>query len=109
MGEKLIEYDELLLDTPYLRRIREEGREEGIHEGATKTLCRKILDAFVWHFDPSVPVYREVEKHLTKIASENELDELFTAVLQSAKMDDSLAVLQEMVERNEVDEADACR
>jgi hypothetical protein len=30
MVEKLLEDDTLLLDTPYLRRIREAGREEGI-------------------------------------------------------------------------------
>ena len=34
MAEKLLEESEsLLIDTPYLRRMRELGREEGIQEG----------------------------------------------------------------------------
>jgi flagellar biosynthesis/type III secretory pathway protein FliH len=33
MVERLIDREELLLDTPFLRRIREEGRQEGREEG----------------------------------------------------------------------------
>ena len=33
MVERLLEDDDLLMELPYLRRIREEGRQEGRQEG----------------------------------------------------------------------------
>jgi predicted transposase YdaD len=33
MVERLLEHEDLLMELPYLRRIREEGRQEGHQEG----------------------------------------------------------------------------
>jgi hypothetical protein len=42
MVERLLEDDELLLELPYLQRIREEGREEGRREGEVEMLLRLL-------------------------------------------------------------------
>ena len=42
MVERLLEDDELLLELPYLRRIREEGRAEGRREGEVEILLRLL-------------------------------------------------------------------
>jgi hypothetical protein len=48
MVERLLEHDAISLDTPYLRRIREEGREEG----ALAMRRRDILQALELRFGP---------------------------------------------------------
>jgi hypothetical protein len=42
MVERLLEDDELLLELPYLRRIREEGRAESRREGEVEILLRLL-------------------------------------------------------------------
>jgi predicted transposase YdaD len=50
MVEQLIDSDDLLLDTPFLRRIRtegrEEGREEGRRQGEAEVLVRLLTQRF---------------------------------------------------------------
>ena len=41
MVERLLEHEDLVMELPYLRRIREEGRQEGRQEGARKA-ARKV-------------------------------------------------------------------
>jgi hypothetical protein len=42
MVERLLEDDDLVLELPYLRRIREEGRQEGRREGEAEMLLRLL-------------------------------------------------------------------
>jgi hypothetical protein len=83
MVEKLIEEEGLLMDTPYLRRIR----EESWHEGVLVTLRKIILDALVLRFDPPVSVYQQIEKRLAVITDEAQLELLFTAAIQAESIE----------------------
>ena len=40
MVERLLEHEDLVMELPYLRRIREEGRQEGRREGEAEMLLR---------------------------------------------------------------------
>ena len=79
MVERLIDREELLLDTPFLRRIREEGRAE-----ATLAARRcSILDVLVARFDPPVSVYQQIERHLETITEEPQLAQLLAAAARA--------------------------
>lgn len=40
MVERLLEHEDLVMELPYLRRIREEGHQEGWREGEAEMLLR---------------------------------------------------------------------
>jgi hypothetical protein len=42
MVERLLEHEDLVMELPYLRRIREEGRQEGRREGEAEMLLRLL-------------------------------------------------------------------
>jgi predicted transposase YdaD len=90
MVERLLENDVLLLDTPYLRRIREEGREEGRQEGRLEGALgmrrRDILQALALRFTPNDPVYRQVAQRLEQVTDETLLEALFAAAIRSDSM-----------------------
>ncbi len=86
--------DELMLDTPFLRRIREEGREEGREDGQRSTLRRNILDAVQVRWHPSEAVLHQVEARLAGIAEESRLHHLFLTALQADHLDAFLAALE---------------
>ncbi len=94
MVEKLIEREELLLDTPYLRRIRNEGREEGQAQGRTTGALmarrRSILETLAWRFDPPISVYQLVEQHLETLTDEPHLARLLAVAIRA----DSMAAFQ---------------
>ena len=83
MVERLLEHDALLLDTPYLRRIRDEGREEGREEGALTMRRRDILQALELRFGPSEAVSRQVAEQLDRVTDEAVLERLFAAAIRS--------------------------
>ena len=95
MVEKLIEEDDLLMDTPYLRRIREEGRQEGRQEGWLTAFRQNILDALVLRFDPPVSIYQQLEKRLERISDEAQLETLFAAAIQAESLDAFKALLND--------------
>lgn len=94
MIEQLIDQEEFLLDTPYLRRIREEGRSaghtEGFVEGRTKgaRVARQedILDIIALRLNPPVITYRELEKAITAIEDDAVLEQLFVVAVQAANL-----------------------
>jgi predicted transposase YdaD len=43
MVERLLEHEDLLMELPYLRRIREEGRQEGHQEGRREGEAEMLL------------------------------------------------------------------
>jgi len=87
MVERLLEDETLLLDTPYLRRIREEGREEG----ALEMRRRSIEEAVRLRFAPPPEVLQQVRQALEAHHEEAALAQLFTAAIGST----SLAEFQE--------------
>lgn len=95
MVERLIDREELLLDTPFLRRLREEGRAEGQVAGALMARRHSILDVLAWRFDPPVSIYQQVERVLETITDEAQLAALLTTAVQA----DSVAAFQAALDR----------
>ena len=89
--ERLLEDETGLLDTPYLRRIREEGREEG----ALAVWRRSIVEAVTSRFAPPPEMLQQVQQALDLCSEETALAWLFTVALHSA----SLAEFQEALEQ----------
>ncbi len=89
MVERLLESDELLMDTPFLRHIREEGREEGRRQD--------IFQALTLRFGPQEDRLVTI---LEQISDAARLETLFAAAIQSADLDAFRAVL-DSVERGE--------
>jgi hypothetical protein len=101
MVERLIDREELLLDTPFLRRLREEarqearqeGHQEGRQEGILVARRRSILDVLVVRFDPPVSVYQQIERRLDSIADEPLLAQLLAAAIRAESVADFQAVM----------------
>jgi predicted transposase YdaD len=97
MVENLIEAEGVLLDTPYLRHIRqeskEEGREEGKEEGQLIARRQSILDILVLRLNLPVPAYRAIEKVLSSITSEAELERLLAAAVTAKEVAEFQAAL----------------
>ena len=87
MVERLLEDETGLLDSPYLRRIREEGREEG----ALEMRRSSIVEALIVRFAPPPEVLQQVRQALEACSEEAALTQFFTAAICSA----SLANFQE--------------
>jgi predicted transposase YdaD len=101
MVERLIDREELLLDTPFLRRLRqegrqegrEEGRQEGRQEGLLAARRRSILDVLVVRFDPPVSVYQQIERQLETITDETLLTQLLAAAIRAKSVADLQAAM----------------
>lgn len=95
MIEQLIETDEILRDSPFLRRLRSEGREEGLAEGIEKgleqglekgtlaTLRATIIDALQVRFQISEETQTDIARTLETIRNETQLRDLFHAAMQA--------------------------
>jgi predicted transposase YdaD len=94
MIEKLVESDELFTDTPYLRRIRREGREEGLQQGLIEAKQSAILKTVVIRFNPLTQQYLQMEQQIKQITDLELLDELFSAVLDANTVEEFTAVLE---------------
>lgn len=100
MIEKLLEESEtLLLDTPYLRRIRELGREEGLQTGVQigreEGLRQAILEGVVRKFDPPTTDYRQLMQHLEQIHQPDALQQILLALLDAPEMATMLRLAEE--------------
>lgn len=93
MIEKLVESDELLTNTPYLRRIRREGHEEGLIQAKQDA----ILQILVKRFDPHAQQYLAIESRMEQIKGLAVLDDLLTAVLDANNVDEFTAVLNTQI------------
>ena len=105
MVERLLEHD-FLLELPYLRRIHEEGRQEGIQEGRQEgiqegrqegiqegiqegvlaTHRRDIMQALSLRFDIQDIADHPIAELLEHITDEALLNTLFVAAIQSTTM-----------------------
>jgi hypothetical protein len=80
MVERLLEEDGLLLDTPYLRRMRAEG--------ALMARRQSILDVLRLRFDPPVSVYQQLERYLETITDEAQLEKLLAVAVRGESVAD---------------------
>lgn len=102
MIENLVENEEFLIDSPYLRRLRErarlealtEGRAEGRAEGVLAARRKDILNVLVWRFDPPASVYQQIENVLERIIDEELLNALHKSAVQSGELADFQKFLQ---------------
>ena len=82
----------LLVDTPFLRRVREKGRAEELAEGQEKlaqaviALRQSVLDTWTLRFNPPVIQFRSVEAQLETINDPERLHALLQAALRAADM-----------------------
>jgi hypothetical protein len=100
MVEKIIENsEELLLDTPYLQRMRSIGREEGVQigreEGRVLGLREAILDGIIQRFDPAASQYRQASQILDQITQYDTLQQLHLALFEVEDMAAFMARLAE--------------
>jgi hypothetical protein len=89
MAERLLEAidQDLMLDTPFLRRIREEGRTEGLAEGLA-AMRRSVLDVLAERFDPPATHYRRIEAQLETITNLEQLRALLQAAIRATDVAD---------------------
>jgi hypothetical protein len=93
MVEKLVEAIErdLMLDTPFLRRIREEGWTEGLDEGRTEGLAamrQSVLDVLAERFDPPATRYRRTEAQLETTTDLEQLRALLQVAIRATDVAD---------------------
>ena len=108
MVEKLLEADELLLDTPYLQRIRrlgrEEGRQEGVLVGQEMGLRQAIRNGLLRKSDLLVTDYKRLEQYLEQIHRPADLHQILLALLDGQntsailKLAKALAMDETMIE-----------
>ena len=108
---QLIERKELLLDTPFLRDIRQEGLEEGlekglsrlveerkkaleqgIEQGELRTRRNSIVETLQVRFNLSEEACQQLASRLEAISDEQQLHTLFRQALLAADMDAFQAV-----------------
>ena len=82
MVEKLLEDETLLLDTPYLRRLREEGRQEG----QLAARRRSIVEALTLRFALPEGDVQQVAQYVETLTEEAALERLFAAAIRSASL-----------------------
>ena len=87
MIERRLEEDGLLLDTPYLRRMRAEG--------ALMARRQSILDVLRLRFDPPVSVYQQLERYLETITDEAQLEKLLAVAVRGESVADFQTVMRE--------------
>ncbi|MEM7532782.1 MAG: hypothetical protein AAF639_11445 [Chloroflexota bacterium] len=83
MIETMIEQDEWVLDTPYLRRWRrqiEEAREEGLNV-AREARRQDILKLTLWRYNPHAKDYLQLQTFLTSIMADTKLKDIFDAIM----------------------------
>ncbi|MFN8493552.1 MAG: hypothetical protein U0350_38485 [Caldilineaceae bacterium] len=87
MIEALVEKEELLTDTPFLRRIRKEAHTEGWNEGLRSSSLRNILDVLKWRFDPTISRYEQIQQALDKITATEQLEAVLKLAVQAADLE----------------------
>lgn len=91
MVERALELeDELVAESPFLRRIREEGRTTG----SLTTWQRAILETLAVRFALPAAVRDAVEQRLATLTDEAQLATLHTVAVQSTQLTDFLASLE---------------
>ncbi len=108
MIERMIDME--LLDTPYLRRIRQEswekgvgegrqegrreGVEEGRREGVEEGLRAAVLAAVTARFNPPVQTYQRLEYRLRQVRDVSVLPRLLEAIIRANTLDEFQSQLE---------------
>lgn len=87
MVERLLEHEDLVMELPYLRRIREEGRQEGRQEGRREGEAEMLLRLLRIRFG-TLPV--DTEAHV-QAADPKTLLRWSERVLTAATLDEVFA------------------
>jgi hypothetical protein len=107
MVEGMIDTTDELLNTPYLRRIRHQGHEEGLAEGKElgllEGLREAILEAVTIRFNPPAVEYRQVIRSLAQLTRREQLQHLLTAALQAEDMAEFATQLHTAIEEDKDD------
>jgi hypothetical protein len=104
MVEQLLEEDGLLMDTPWLRKIRiqareeaiVEGRAEGRAEGVRQSRQQDILNILKWRFDPTISMYEEVMHTLTVSTDVGQLETFLKLAIEVKKIEEFRTKLAEL-------------
>ena len=80
MIDKLVESDDLLMNTPFLRRIRKESTTENQRD--------YILKAVMWRLNPPVLHYQKLAERVWLIDEEDKLNTLYEAAIHSQTIDE---------------------
>lgn len=67
MLENAIENEPLLSNTPFLLKIRSQGREEGREEGRTENALDMLLDAIQFRFQPDADLSAQLKQRLQSV------------------------------------------
>ena len=79
MIENMLKDEGLLMDTPFLRRVRTEERN--------RMQRQDILNAMVWRFDPPSSAYQQIEHALIQINNAEILTLLHKTAVQADTFD----------------------
>jgi len=90
MLENLIEADEVLEETPLMRRLRTQGSEEGSLDKSRQY----ILKIVALRFDPHISLYQQLEQQLALITNGTILDSLLTTTVQCNTITDFQTTLE---------------
>ncbi len=95
MAERLIARIERdpWLNTPFLRRLRAEGRTEGRIEGETRGLTEALLDTLTIRLAPPAPTYRRLETQVAGLTDPARLRELLGVALRATDVAEFEAAL----------------
>jgi hypothetical protein len=87
MVEKLIEEEGLLMDTPFMRRLRDQSRQQGWSEGRVEgeqlSQRRAILNVIAWRFNSPILAYQQLEHDLAGITDDETLEGILKAAAQA--------------------------
>lgn len=87
MVEKLLgQSEELLLDTPYLQRMRQIGWEQGREKGREEGMRQAIVAGIVRRFDPPASDYLQIIRQLEQIHNIIVLEDLLTALFDAPNL-----------------------
>jgi hypothetical protein len=105
MVEKMLENEELLIDTPFLRRLRRE-REQGHEEGLMEGVRGDILDILQIRLNPPAEQTQQMTAALNQITDEASLRILLRAVVQAENLAAFQAVLDEQRQQQAGEQSD---
>ncbi|MEM7531298.1 MAG: hypothetical protein AAF639_03905 [Chloroflexota bacterium] len=80
MIETMIEQDELVLDTPYIRRWREQGLAQGRAQ-EQESRREDILNLILWRYNPPAQEYLQVQKFLASIMTDRKFKTIIDAIM----------------------------
>lgn len=102
MVEKMLEGNEtLLMDMPYLRRMREIGREEGVQigreEGVEIGIRETILKGVIRKFDPKTSDFQPLEQKLAQIHKVADLQRIVEHLFDANELDEIVILVNKVL------------